>query len=206
MSGAVAARQARSRIDKFEARRAELAEATLSVLTQRGLAHTSLRDIAEESGFSHGVLHYYFEDRTELIIACVRQYKSQCVGRYEALLQQHPLDVNAVVTMLEQTSIRDAAQQRLWYSMRVESTYNSALWPAVEEIDRTLGALIATLLHRIAADRGATLAVSDELAYRVLDGVLAAIVRARLGGEDSSAHALTAQTGELIEGWLVVSA
>ena len=57
----------RRRVDKFEARRAELADAALATLGELGYARTSLREIAQKTEFSHGVLHYYFRDKNELI-------------------------------------------------------------------------------------------------------------------------------------------
>ena len=64
--------------EKAAERRAELAEAALQTLSTLGYARTSLRDIAQNSVFSHGVLHYYFTDKVDLITACVRQYKARC--------------------------------------------------------------------------------------------------------------------------------
>ena len=73
----------RRRVDKFAERRAELAEAALQTLSALGYARTSLREIAQNSEFSHGVLHYYFSDKVDLILCSVRQYKSRCVKRYD---------------------------------------------------------------------------------------------------------------------------
>ena len=67
----------RSRDDKFAERRAELGEAALQTLAERGYARTSLREIAQNSEFSHGVLHYYFTDKVDLILCSVRQYKAR---------------------------------------------------------------------------------------------------------------------------------
>ena len=53
------------RVDKYEERRAELAAATLQTLSELGYARTSLREIAHNSSFSHGVLHYYFRDKVD---------------------------------------------------------------------------------------------------------------------------------------------
>src|ERR1700747_3050170 len=50
----------RARVDKFSARRIELADAALETLAELGYARTSLREIAQKSEFTHGVLHYYF--------------------------------------------------------------------------------------------------------------------------------------------------
>jgi len=46
----------------------------------------SLREIAQNSGFSHGVLHYYFSDKVDLITHCVKRYKAQCILRYDQIV------------------------------------------------------------------------------------------------------------------------
>ena len=70
-------------VDKFAERRAQLAASALQTLAELGYARTSLREIAQNSEFSHGVLHYYFGDKIELITYCVREYKARCVTRYD---------------------------------------------------------------------------------------------------------------------------
>src|ERR1700684_4178206 len=79
-------RIARRQVDKFAERRAQLAIAAQKTLAEQGYANTSLRDIAQNSEFSHGVLHYYFADKSELITYCVRQYKAECVKRYDSIV------------------------------------------------------------------------------------------------------------------------
>src|SRR3978361_1652529 len=74
------------RVDKFEERSRELADAALQTLSELGYARTSLREIAQNSEFSHGVLHYYFRDKVELITYCVKQYKAECVLRYDQIV------------------------------------------------------------------------------------------------------------------------
>src|SRR3954449_11638652 len=80
------ARTRRSPVDKFEERRRELADAALQTLGELGYARTSLREIAQNSPYSHGVVHYYFADKVELITYCVRQYKASGVTRYDAIV------------------------------------------------------------------------------------------------------------------------
>ena len=53
----------RTSADKFGDRRRELAESALRTLGELGYARTSLREIASNSEFSHGVVHYYFHDK-----------------------------------------------------------------------------------------------------------------------------------------------
>ncbi|WP_211161555.1 TetR/AcrR family transcriptional regulator [Aromatoleum bremense] len=71
---------------KFAERRAELGEAALQTLAELGYARTSLREIAQNSEFSHGVLHYYFTDKLDLILCSVRQYKARCVMHYDDII------------------------------------------------------------------------------------------------------------------------
>ena len=56
---------------KLEERRSELAMSALSTIARRGFANTSLRDIANDSPYSSGVLHYYFADKWELVAHCL---------------------------------------------------------------------------------------------------------------------------------------
>jgi AcrR family transcriptional regulator len=70
-------RLARRPVEKFTERRAELAEAALQTLSELGYARTSVREIAQNSAFSHGVLHYYFNDKVDLILCSVRLYTAR---------------------------------------------------------------------------------------------------------------------------------
>ena len=79
-------RVSRRQVDKFAERRAQLADAALQTLAELGYARTSLREIAQNTDFSHGVLHYYFTDKEDLITHCVRQYEAACVTRYDEIV------------------------------------------------------------------------------------------------------------------------
>ena len=79
-------RISRRLVDKFAERRAELAGAALQALGELGYARTSLREIAQNSRFSYGVLHYYFADKLELILYCVKEYKALCVKRFDQMV------------------------------------------------------------------------------------------------------------------------
>ena len=79
-------RVSRRQVDKFAERRAQLADAALQTLAELGYARTSLREIAQNTEFSHGVLHYYFSDKEDLITHCVRQYEAACVTRYDEIV------------------------------------------------------------------------------------------------------------------------
>src|ERR1700748_1105527 len=120
------ARVPRQPVDKFAERRAELAEAALQTLSELGYARTSVREIAQNSAFSHGVLHYYFTDKLDLILCSVRQYKARCVTRYdEVTAEASSFDelMEGFTAGLADTVRKDASMHRLWYDLRAQSLF-----------------------------------------------------------------------------------
>lgn len=173
--------------DKVAARRDELATAALHTLAERGYANTSLREIAQNSQFSHGVLHYYFADKTELIIHCVRLYKARCVRRYDdvSVLATSSDDVvRRFLDALLVTLHEDSREQRLWYDLRAQSLFEPAFRPDVAAIDAALRDMVWRILSRYAALSEATLIVDPETAYALFDGVFSRAVQAWLGGAE----------------------
>ena len=158
----------------YDERRDALAESALQTLGELGYARTSLREIAANSDFSHGVLHYYFRDKTELITYCVRYYKARCVTRYDGVVADSvtgPELVEAFADKLVETIVDEAAMHRLWYDLRTQSMFDSALRDDVLYIDGTIEAMIWRVLERYAALEGRTVALPRATAYAMLDGV-----------------------------------
>ena len=54
-------------------RRRELAEAAFLVMTEHGLAGTTVSRIAERAGMSQGLVHHYFTSKADLLEAAMRQ-------------------------------------------------------------------------------------------------------------------------------------
>ena len=113
-----------------------------ATLGELGYARTSLREIAQNSEFSHGVVHYYFADKIELITYCVRYYKATCVTRYDDVVADRDHRRGAgrrgFADKLVETITDEAPMHRLWYDLRTQSMFEPELREAVLEIDRTL--------------------------------------------------------------------
>lgn len=58
-------------------RRRRLLDAVLSVLAAKGIAGVSMRAVAREAGVALGLVHYYFDDKTSLIAAALREIEEQ---------------------------------------------------------------------------------------------------------------------------------
>jgi AcrR family transcriptional regulator len=187
----VAERIARRQVDKFAERRAQLAAAALQTLAELGYARTSLRDIAQNSEFSHGVLHYYFSDKFELITYCVRQYKAECVTRYDSIVADaRSADElkRGFGTAMAGTLRDDARLHRLWYDLRNQSLFENAFKDDVTEIDQSLERMIWRIVSRYAELAGVALALSPSAAYAVFDGLFyQALVRHLVGHQDAAA-------------------
>ncbi len=160
--------------DKYDQRRAELAESALVTLGAMGYARTSLREIANNSAFSHGVVHYYFQDKLELVIYSVRHYKARCVTRYDAVVRDSttPAElVDAFAAKLIETIHDEAPMHRLWYDLRTQSMFEEPLRAAVTEINQTLLDMIWRVVTRYADLAGRPAAVEPAAAYGMLDGL-----------------------------------
>lgn len=181
--------------DKHNQRRDELAESALRTLGQRGYARTSLREIASNSEFSHGVVHYYFGDKLELIVYCVRYYKARCVTRYDGVVADSTSAeglLDAFSAKLAETIRDEGPMHCLWYDLRSESMFEPGLREAVTLIDRTLEEMIWRVVSRFAELAGREARLSPATAYALLDGLFQ---RSLLGHTAGRADALD----ELIE-------
>ena len=168
---------------KHDERREQLAESALVTLGERGYARTSLREIAQNSEFSHGVVHYYFQDKLELIVYCVRYYKAQCVTRYDSVVADSTSAeglLDAFAAKLVETLTDEAPMHRLWYDLRTQSMFEEGLREAVTLIDSTLQEMIWRVVGRYAELSGRPAALVPAAAYGVLDGLFQQALLAHL--------------------------
>ena len=194
-------RVSRRLVDKFAERRAELAGAALQALGELGYARTSLREIAQNSRFSYGVLHYYFADKLELILYCVKEYKALCVKRFDQMV----LDAESAETLgnvfalgLAQTAREDAIMHRLWYDVRSQSMFESSLHTDVLDIGASLQEMIWRILTRYAELAGAQLSVGPETAYALIDGLFQHALFNHLAGSDTALANLAKEVEQVL--------
>ena len=187
--------------DKYDERRNQLAESALQTLGELGYARASLREIANNSEFSHGVVHYYFKDKLELIVYCVRYYKAQCVTRYDSVVADSTTPeelLDAFAAKLVETLQEEAPMHRLWYDLRTQSMFEVPLREAVSMIDKTLEDMIWRVVARYAELSGRPVAMSPAAAYGVLDGVFQQALLAYISGSPTALDDLVAQVHGLM--------
>lgn len=184
----VSTRAERSGADKFESRRRELASAALQAIAEGGFARTGLRDVAARSDLSHGVLHYYFESKDDLIAQAIWQYKSECARRYDPIVDTAASAAELAERFGDEmaATLRDESDMhRLWYDLRNQALFDDGFRDTIIEIDRLLREMVWAVLVRYAALSDTSPRVDPDDAYALFDGLflncLIAFLRGDLG-------------------------
>jgi len=195
-------RVSRRQVDKFAERRAQLADAALQTLAELGYARTSLREIAQNSPFSHGVLHYYFSDKQDLIMHCVRQYEAACVTRYDEIVAAASSAAELkreFSTAMAHTLRSDAPMHRLWYDLRNQSLFEESFRADVLEIDQRREAMIWRVVSRYAELARISVTLSPAAVYAILDGLFQQALLHYLAGSEGPADALAANVIRVLD-------
>lgn len=191
----------RSPADKYEERRRALADSALKTLGELGYARASLREIANNSEFSHGVVHYYFEDKHDLIVYCVRQYKSVCVRRYDGVIagSRTPDEMlSGFADQLVETLKNEGPMHRLWYDVRSQSLFEDRLRDVAIEIDGWLQDMIWRVVSRYAELAGGQPAMPANVLYGIFDGLFQQSLIAVTHGKDEAPDELRALVHQLL--------
>ena len=204
MPAKLLARAARKSAKRDEKKR-QIADSAIEALKELGYANTSLRDIAEKSDLSLGMLHYYFEDRTDLIIFCVQVYKEDFVRDITAALEQasgRDQVIAAFSEALTAAIVDDAMTHKLWYDIRSQAMFDTAFRPVVAEIEARLIGIVASALakagHDSGQDRGRV-----ALSYALLDGAFRYLMQSRIAAATPEPRETLAATfRELLETFL----
>ena len=180
----------------------QLADAALQTLSELGYARTSLREIAQNSEFSHGVLHYYFTDKVELITYCVRRYKAVCVQRYDDVVASAagaPALAAEFADAMVATLVADALLHRLWYDLRSQSLFEASFREDVASIDDSLQRMIDRIVTRYSELAGRPPLCAPPMAYAMFDGLFQQALLRHLAGEPGAAEQLRADVVAMLD-------
>ena len=153
-----------------DARRIEVARAAVHSIARSGLDGTALRAVADEGGWSVGVVQHYFRTKTELLVAAVeylaeRSYiLAQSLDKTEDSLQQLSDFIYAIVPQLGESEGR---YWRVWTCFWAQATTDPILAVAVEYQAQRWRELFAMMIRRGQADDSmrSNLSPEDEGAY-----------------------------------------
>ncbi len=182
-------------------RRAQLAQAALEVLSESGYARTGLRDIAQHSSYSHGVLHYYFKDKSALILEAIRLFKTTCITRYDDALEGITT-ADAVLAVLGERLTHsvevDGRAHRLWYDVRTQGWLGAVDGAELAAIDALLQAMVLRVLDAYTRLAGVRLLVEGATAYALVDGLFQRALQEHFQGDPYAARTLLARLGQAL--------
>jgi AcrR family transcriptional regulator len=99
-----------------------------TVIAERGLAALTTRLVAREAGISHGMCHYHFENKDDLILAVVDQARRYWIDPMEALVTGAGTArerLNAVVRWMAEPATREV--MRVHLQLVSQSEYSEPL-------------------------------------------------------------------------------
>ncbi len=73
---------------KSEASRKQVLDAAITTLAARGLAATSIQDIADAAGLSKGAIHYHFESKDELLHCVLERCCESIEARVRSVFEE----------------------------------------------------------------------------------------------------------------------
>lgn len=190
-------KQTSKRLEKRTAKKNELADSAVEVLSQLGYARTSLRDIAQHSGVSVGVLHYYFEDRIDLISYCTLRYKTEFAQMLEATLVgggTHRQIIEAFICALVDAIDKDADKHRMWYDIRAQALFDENFHETIDEIEDLQIDIVRRFISLLGIEGVDPLSV-----FLTLDGTFRHFLKKRLRDDPDALTAFRKALMEMFE-------
>ncbi|OLT28372.1 TetR family transcriptional regulator [Actinomadura sp. CNU-125] len=154
-----------------DTRRAQVASALVAVVAERGLARTTLADVARTAGVSVGLVQRYFRTKDELLTFGIEYVYRRTEERVEAVPVEPP--IREFVVRLMETSL----------PLTPERHAEARVWLAFVQTSLTEPAMAA--VHRDATGR-------------LIDGVRQALEGARRAGELGAGVDAAAEAAALV--------
>ena len=180
-------------------RRDAIVEAALSVALEKGLASTTVRDVAAAMGTSSGLIHHYFESMDDVLAAAFERVASHDLALTEAAMARAAGPLRAIAEFLRTYTPADKDWSfQVWLDAWAEAARRPALqatsrrlnlaWQGL--LERAIEAGVATGEFRCADPSGAAWRILS-----LLDGLALQVV----------AHGTTVSRAD-VQGWTAASA
>ena len=133
-------------------RREAIVQAALLVMLRKGMAATTVRDVADEMGTSSGLIHHYFASMDDLLAAAFARAAQQDLATTCDAMAQH----DGTVEQLGAFFVTYARAEQDWaFQLWLDAWAEAARRPAVQETSRRLNVEWQQLLVQLIA-RGVT--------------------------------------------------
>jgi AcrR family transcriptional regulator len=189
-----------ARSSKHSEKRRDIALHALAALAELGFANVNLREVANRSGITLGSIHYYFHDKTDLLIDAVSFYKDDFIRALEEQIASStdPLElVRTTNAMTVQAIAEHAMTHRLWYDIRAQALFDPAFQRIVEQLEEGMVTVLQHLLDKL-RQFGISQAPTDGLAtYVMIDGWFRYYLQRHLAGDKEACSGLARRLDDI---------
>ncbi len=128
-----------------ESRRASIVDAALAVAREKGLAGTTVRDVARAMGTSSGLIHHYFDSMDDVLAAAFERVAGDDLDQTAVLLAQAGDPLAELAEFLRSYGPVD----HNWaFQLWLDAWAEAARRPALRTVSRRLNLAWAALLER----------------------------------------------------------
>jgi AcrR family transcriptional regulator len=192
----------RSRMAPVQRREAIVA-AALEVAVRKGLASTTVRDVAAEMGTSSGLIHHYFDSMDEVLAAAFEQVAHQDLGLSAAAMAAAATPVEALAVFFRTyTPVDKDWSFQLWLDAWAEAARRPALQATSRRLNLEWQALLERTIRDGVGDGSFRCPDPAAAAWRILsllDGLALQVVAhgTTISRDEVQAWAVGAAEGEL---------
>ena len=151
------------------ARREEIIAATLRVAAAKGLANTTVREVASDMGTSSGLIHHYFNSMDDVLAAAFDQAASADLAATESAMHSCAgADERLSTFFAAYTRLDEYSSFQMWLDAWAEARRRPALGATSRRLNVAWQRLIATTIADGIDEGAMSCAEPDATAWRVL--------------------------------------
>lgn len=148
-------------------RRTAIVDAALVVMQRRGIAATTVRDVAAEMGTSSGLVHHYYASMDDLLADAFERAAGDDLRATSAALTA-PAPVDRLAQFLASYSRGDSETMQLWLDAWADAVRRPALQRTSRRLNEQWHALLVDLIRGGVADGSMTCDDPNASAWRLL--------------------------------------
>jgi AcrR family transcriptional regulator len=151
------------------ARREEIVAAALRVASIKGLANTTVRDVATEMGTSSGLIHHYFTSMDDVLAAAFDHAAGEDLAKAETAMKGCEGAIDRLSTFFDLYSRNEEYRTfQMWLDAWAEASRRPALAATSRRLNVAWQRLIATTIVDGVAEGVLRCDDADAVAWRVL--------------------------------------
>jgi len=133
-------------------RRAQMLDAALAIISERGYAETRIADVADRAGVSPALVIYYYKTKDQLLTEAIRSYEDAWYAASQSRIANLPTAMARLEEFVAMTCLAEAGQKMngsrlLWLEFWTRAARNEAVARVREASDRRWRDAIASLVR-----------------------------------------------------------